>query len=156
MSKTAMKSRVTTERQGHRASLHELQIELVKVQRHTIKHGHRVLVIFDEIAAITPGFIGEMDETLGNLWYEDQLSPFLGGSPGAPQAAPRCSEDTAHKIDQAVCGLIQRAFDRASTILKQRRDVLELAAALLLEHEALDKNEFEPFAKRLEERTEAA
>jgi polyphosphate kinase 2 len=29
------------------ASLRELQIELVKVQRHVIKHGHKVLVIFE-------------------------------------------------------------------------------------------------------------
>jgi polyphosphate kinase 2 len=34
-------------RKGYRAALRELQIELVKVQRHIIKHGHRVLVIFE-------------------------------------------------------------------------------------------------------------
>jgi polyphosphate kinase 2 len=36
---------------GHRAqherALRELQIELVKVQRHVIKHGHKVLIIFE-------------------------------------------------------------------------------------------------------------
>ena len=47
MSKTASKARASNERRGYRAALHELQIELVKVQRHIIKHGHRVLVIFE-------------------------------------------------------------------------------------------------------------
>jgi polyphosphate kinase len=32
---------------GYKASLRALQIELVKVQKHIIKHGHRVLVIFE-------------------------------------------------------------------------------------------------------------
>jgi polyphosphate kinase 2 (PPK2 family) len=32
---------------GYEAALRELQIELVKVQRHVIKHGHKALVIFE-------------------------------------------------------------------------------------------------------------
>lgn len=32
---------------GYASSLRALQIELVKIQRHTIKHGHKVLVIFE-------------------------------------------------------------------------------------------------------------
>ena len=32
---------------GYRAALRDLQVELVKVQRHIIKHGHKVLVIFE-------------------------------------------------------------------------------------------------------------
>src|SRR6516162_7464653 len=31
----------------YRTALHDLQVELVKVQRHIIEHGHRVLVIFE-------------------------------------------------------------------------------------------------------------
>jgi len=34
-------------RKDYRAALRDLQIELVKVQRHIIKHGHKVLVIFE-------------------------------------------------------------------------------------------------------------
>jgi polyphosphate kinase 2 len=34
-------------RKGYRAALHDLQVELVKVQRHIIKHRHKVLVIFE-------------------------------------------------------------------------------------------------------------
>jgi polyphosphate kinase 2 (PPK2 family) len=31
----------------HEAELRELQIELVKIQKHVIKHDHKVLVIFE-------------------------------------------------------------------------------------------------------------
>jgi len=34
-------------RKGYRTALRDLQIELVKVQRHIIKHDHKVLVIFE-------------------------------------------------------------------------------------------------------------
>ena len=37
----------STGRKIYRAALHDLQVELVKVQGHIIKHGHRVLVIFE-------------------------------------------------------------------------------------------------------------
>ena len=36
-----------TGRAAYEASLRDLQIELVKVQRHVIKHGHKVLIIFE-------------------------------------------------------------------------------------------------------------
>lgn len=47
MSKSGKLRKSATGRAEYRASLRELQIELVKVQRHVIKHGHRVLVIFE-------------------------------------------------------------------------------------------------------------
>src|SRR5262245_11911513 len=47
MSKGAEKSRNQNRRSGYKALLRELQIELVKVQSHVIKHGHRVLIIFE-------------------------------------------------------------------------------------------------------------
>ncbi len=48
-----------------------------------------------------------MDETLGNVSYEEEPSPFLGSLPGFPQATPHYSEDTTHKIDEAVRGIIE-------------------------------------------------
>ena len=90
-----------------------------------------------------------MDETLGNVSYDDEPSRFLGVLPGAPQPAPRYSEDTTHKIDEAVRAIIQKAFARASAILKQHREILEQTAKLLLERETLDKNELEPVALRI-------
>ena len=47
MSKAAKKKRSTNGSAGYKASLRDLQIELVKVQKHIIKHGHKVLVIVE-------------------------------------------------------------------------------------------------------------
>ena len=60
-----------------------------------------------------------MDETLGNVSYEDEPSPFLGVLPSAPQAALRYSEDTTRKIDEAIRAIIQKAFEHASAILNR-------------------------------------
>jgi cell division protease FtsH len=92
-----------------------------------------------------------MDETLGNVAYEEEQSPFLGTFPGIPQAAPHYSEDTTHKIDEAVRGIIQNAFGRAKAILKERRDTLEAAAKLLLERETLDQSALVPFVRLMGE-----
>jgi len=47
MSKDTKKRRNRDERADYKSSLRALQIELVKVQKHIIKHGHKVLVIFE-------------------------------------------------------------------------------------------------------------
>ena len=47
MSKHAKKSREQNRNAVYKASLRKLQIEFVKVQKHIIKHGHKVLVIFE-------------------------------------------------------------------------------------------------------------
>jgi len=91
-----------------------------------------------------------MDETLGNVSYEDEPSPFLGVLPGITQPTTRYSEDTAHKIDEAVRAIIKNALGRASAILKQNHDVLEKAAKLLLEHETLDQEALRPFARQMQ------
>jgi polyphosphate kinase 2 len=46
MSKDSKKSR-DADRADYKVSLRTLQIELVKVQKHIIKHGHKVLIIFE-------------------------------------------------------------------------------------------------------------
>jgi polyphosphate kinase 2 len=47
MPKIAKTPRDANGRARYEASLRELQVELVKVQKHVIKHGHKVLVIFE-------------------------------------------------------------------------------------------------------------
>jgi polyphosphate kinase 2 len=47
MPKTAKRSEDRNGRARYEDSLRRLQIELVKIQRHVIKHGHKVLVIFE-------------------------------------------------------------------------------------------------------------
>ena len=96
-----------------------------------------------------------MDETLGNVAYEEEPSPFLGPLAGLPQPAPRYSEDTTRKIDEAIRAIIHKAFDRATNILKSRRDTLETAAKLLLERETLDEAALAPFGRLMGERAVA-
>lgn len=47
MAKSTKTRRDPNGRAAYKVSLRELQVELVKVQRHVIKHGHKVLVIFE-------------------------------------------------------------------------------------------------------------
>src|SRR3970040_1506081 len=47
MSTGGKKADDANEAPGYKETLRALQIELVKVQKHIIKHGHRVLVIFE-------------------------------------------------------------------------------------------------------------
>src|SRR6516225_2813042 len=47
MSKATKKHRDADERADYKDTLRTLQIELVKIQRHVIKHGHKVLVILE-------------------------------------------------------------------------------------------------------------
>jgi len=47
MSKATKKHRDADERADYKDTLRTLQIELVKIQKHVIKHGHKVLVIFE-------------------------------------------------------------------------------------------------------------
>src|SRR3974377_2175345 len=47
MSKHINHGEEPTGRAAYEASLRDLQIELVKVQRHIINHGHKVLIIFE-------------------------------------------------------------------------------------------------------------
>ncbi len=80
-----------------------------------------------------------MVEKLGHVSYERERSPFLA-APGMPQ--PReFSEETAREIDCAVRDLVEAAFERALSILRERRPTLEKGASLLLEHEKLTEAE---------------
>jgi polyphosphate kinase 2 len=47
MSKNAKKPHDSNGHADYKASLRKLQIEVVKVQRHVIRHGHKVLIIFE-------------------------------------------------------------------------------------------------------------
>jgi ATP-dependent Zn protease len=49
-----------------------------------------------------------------------------------------------------VRAIIKNAFGRASAILKQKKEVLEEAAKLLLEHETLDQDALKPFAMQMQ------
>ena len=82
-----------------------------------------------------------MDDKLGEMTYESEPSPFLGGPAGPMAERRRYSEETAREIDCAVRELVHGAFERASAVLSARRGALEDGAKRLLEKETLIADE---------------
>jgi cell division protease FtsH len=91
-----------------------------------------------------------MDATLGNVSYDEDPAQLFGYVPAVSQTQVRYSEDTTHKIDEAVRRIIENAFDRARRILHERRDTLETASKLLLERETLDEAALAPFGRLMD------
>ncbi|HAL37012.1 MAG TPA: cell division protein FtsH [Polaromonas sp.] len=91
-----------------------------------------------------------MHETLGNVVYEEERQSFLGEA-GLSLRERSFSEETAREIDRAVRSIVGTAFERAVALLTEQRDVLETAAAELLEKETLN----EPDLQRLREALKA-
>ncbi|MDD5324275.1 MAG: ATP-dependent zinc metalloprotease FtsH [Polaromonas sp.] len=79
-----------------------------------------------------------MCETLGNVVYEEERQSFLGET-ALPWQQRSFSEETAREIDSAVRGIVGAAFERAVALLTGQREVLETAAAELLEKETLNE-----------------
>ncbi len=78
-----------------------------------------------------------MEETLGNLAYEEPRSAFL---PTAGMPVERTySEETARRIDESVRTLVEQAFNRALQILQKNRAVLDEGARELLAKETLSE-----------------
>jgi cell division protease FtsH len=81
-----------------------------------------------------------MTEELGLVVYEKSPHSFLGGEPQQMTYLERSySEATAREIDAAVKAIVDAAFRRTLTLLREQRDTLERGARLLLEHETLDE-----------------
>jgi cell division protease FtsH len=74
---------------------------------------------------------------LGHVSYEQPEQALLGAGMLGPRRG--YSESTAREIDEAVRRMIERAFERARTLLIRNRDVLERGATRLLEQETLDE-----------------
>jgi len=81
-----------------------------------------------------------MTEELGLVVYEKSPRSFLGGEQQQMTYLERSySEATAREIDAAVKAIVDTAFRRTVTLLREKRDILERGAQLLLEHETLDE-----------------
>jgi len=80
-----------------------------------------------------------MTDELGLVVYEKSPHSFLGGEPPQTPFERSYSEATAREIDAAVKAIIDGAFRRTVTLLREKRDILERGAHLLLEHETLDE-----------------
>jgi cell division protease FtsH len=76
-----------------------------------------------------------MVKALGDVAYDEERSPFLGGM---QMPGPReYSEQTAREIDVAVRDIVRAAHDKALTVLQRDKALLERGAKLLLEKETL-------------------
>jgi cell division protease FtsH len=85
-----------------------------------------------------------MDPTLGQVSYDEETTPLLGGGPQWHER--RYGEATAAAIDAAVRTLIEDAFQRAVAILTEHRAVLERSAEALLTKETLSGEELSSLA----------
>ncbi|MGA8277578.1 MAG: ATP-dependent zinc metalloprotease FtsH [Rhodanobacteraceae bacterium] len=80
-----------------------------------------------------------LSEELGPMTYSDEEDEvFLGRSVTQHKSV---SEVTARKIDEAVRGVIDRAYERAREILTTNRDKLQCMAEALLQYETIDRDQ---------------
>jgi cell division protease FtsH len=94
-----------------------------------------------EVARHMAGRYGMIDE-LGHATYDREPSAFLGVA--GPEFR-QYSEETAAKIDAAVRGELEKAFQRAVSILTFNKEILLKAAKTLLAKETLGEAELAPF-----------
>ncbi|HZQ74563.1 MAG TPA: ATP-dependent zinc metalloprotease FtsH [Burkholderiales bacterium] len=88
-----------------------------------------------------------MVKALGNVAYEEERAPFLGGP--LPQGHREYSEETAREIDVAVRDIVKSAYDKVLAILTKQRTVLEHGAQRLLEKETLAEEELDEFRRAM-------
>ncbi len=82
-----------------------------------------------------------MSERLGPVAFRDaEDHPFLGREMAEPR---RFSEHTAQVIDEEVSRILRDASDKATTMLNERREKLDVLAKKLEEAETLDEEEIE-------------
>ena len=80
-------------------------------------------------------------KNVGMINYAGEDEVFVGREIG--QSSRGYSEDVAKKIDEEVKSIIDSCYERAEEILKENMEVLHKCAALLLEKELIDREEFE-------------
>lgn len=80
-----------------------------------------------------------MEEDLGHVAYDAEQPNLLGLPDERRQFGPRPSERTSERIDNAVSGILDRAFEQATDLLTRNRHVLDRSAEALLERETLDE-----------------
>jgi cell division protease FtsH len=82
-----------------------------------------------------------LSEKLGPLTYSDeQEEVFLGHSVAQHK---NVSDETAHDIDQEIRTIIDRAYNRAETILKENMDKLHTMAEALMRYETIDSKQID-------------
>jgi len=95
----------------------------------------------DKATGIARDMVTRFGMGLGNVTYEPQRQAFLGEA-ATPSWQPHdYSEQTAREIDCAVRDTVDKAYDKAKSVLTAERAQLERGAALLLEKETLSGDE---------------
>jgi len=84
-----------------------------------------------------------MDKHLGHVTYARERQTMLGVPTVPGMHDETHSEETERYIDHALRDLMENAFERAVTILKHHRNVLEKTAQVLLQKETLEKDDLE-------------
>ncbi|MCD8520737.1 MAG: ATP-dependent zinc metalloprotease FtsH [Saccharospirillaceae bacterium] len=83
-----------------------------------------------------------LSEKLGaQLYTEDEQNGYLGSSGGGQMA--HLSDETARIIDSEVRNLLDLCYKRASKILEENRDKLELMKDALMEYETIDAEQID-------------
>jgi cell division protease FtsH len=82
-----------------------------------------------------------MDEDLGCVAYAENAPRFLDVSGVEVHRGNEPSPDTAQRIDAAVRGIVQAAFENALTLLQSHRATLDRCAQALMDQETLDEAE---------------
>jgi cell division protease FtsH len=82
-----------------------------------------------------------MSEKLGpRVLGRNQDMPFLGREMGHE---PDYSDEVAREIDKEIRRVIEEAHDGATRVLQEHMDDLHRIAAILIERETIDKDQFE-------------
>ena len=82
-----------------------------------------------------------MSEKLGPRTFgHDQSMPFLGRE---FSAEPDYSDEIAREIDDEIRRIVEEAHQTARQVLTDRREKLDRLSKLLLEHETIERDEFE-------------
>ena len=88
-----------------------------------------------------------MSDQFGMVALETVNNPYLGGD-----SSLACSPETSARVDAEVQSLIAAAHDKAVTILKQNRELMDELAAYLLEKETITGAEFMDILRKYDEK----
>lgn len=88
-----------------------------------------------------------MAEALGQRVYEPQRQAFAGEALVGTRPKDY-SDETNREIDIAVRKLIDEAYEKAKTVLAERRKDLDRGTALLLEKETITPDDFPPLERK--------
>jgi len=80
-----------------------------------------------------------MDEQLGYVSYDSNRTTMLDFPTDYPGIRSPVAESTQQRIDEAIHHIVMDNFERALTVLRLNRDILERSARSLLQHETLDE-----------------